>query len=208
MDPDTLAACKTLMDRDRLRIVGALATRDATVDELSDALNLPRRALARHLDRLRAVGLVRSRGDRQDTDPVQVLAIARLAAIAAELARFEAAQQPSTSDLPRADAAAPDRGWSHEDAKVLYAFVQDGRLTSIPAQHAKRLVVLRFLAATAFVPGESYPEKEVNMRLALRHPDVASLRRYLVDEGFMDRSAGIYRLREGGSQETAADPRA
>ena len=37
------------------------------------------------------------------------------------------------------------------------------------------------------------------MRLALRHADVASLRRYLVDEGFMKRSGGIYGLlpREG-----------
>lgn len=44
-----------------------------------------------------------------------------------------------------------------------------------------------------------HPKNEVNMRLALRHADVASLRRYLVDEGFMKRSGGIYGLlpREG-----------
>ncbi|MBA3435060.1 MAG: DUF2087 domain-containing protein, partial [Chloroflexi bacterium] len=35
----------------------------------------------------------------------------------------------------------------------------------------------------------------VNQRLAVLHPDVASLRRYLVDHGFMQREAGIYRLR-------------
>jgi hypothetical protein len=35
----------------------------------------------------------------------------------------------------------------------------------------------------------------VNELLALRHPDVAALRRYLVDEGFMSRNAGVYRLR-------------
>ena len=32
------------------------------------------------------------------------------------------------------------------------------------------------------------------MRLALRHPDVASLRRYLVENGYMERGGGIYRL--------------
>lgn len=191
-----LAACKTLMDRDRLRILGALAAGDTTARELTDSLNLPPRVVARHLAQLRHVGLVRPRDVPGETNPVQVLSLARLAAIAAELARFEAAQQPSTSDLPGADEATPDGGWSREDAKVLQAFVQDGRLTSIPAQLAKRLVILRFLAVAAFSPGESYPEKEVNMRLALRHPDFASLRRYLVDEGFMERSAGIYRLRE------------
>jgi hypothetical protein len=33
------------------------------------------------------------------------------------------------------------------------------------------------------------------MVLALRHPDAASLRRYLVDEGFMTRKNSVYKLR-------------
>jgi hypothetical protein len=82
------------------------------------------------------------------------------------------------------------------EAKVLGSFLVDGRLDRIPAQEKKRHVVLRFLAETDFRPGQSYPEKEVNQILALRHPDVASLRRYLVDGGYMERSAGIYRLRD------------
>ncbi len=202
MDPDVLAACKTLLERDRLRILGALAAGDATTGELSESLHLPRRAVARHLEQLRQVGLVQARDAGRNADSAQVLSLVRMAAMAAELARFEAAEQPSTSDLPGADDAAPDGGWSRDDARVLHAFIEDGRLTSIPAQLAKRLVVLRFLAASAFSKGESYPEKEVNMRLALRHPDVASLRRYLVDEGFMERSAGIYRLREPAGNPT------
>jgi hypothetical protein len=60
------------------------------------------------------------------------------------------------------------------------------------------MVVLRFLAATAFEPGVDYPERDVNLRLALRHPDVASLRRYLVDAGLVERAAGIYRLTASG----------
>lgn len=205
MDAHVLAACKTLLDRDRLRILGALAADDATARSLSESLHLPHRVVARHLDQLRHVGLVGTRDAGGGADPYQVLLVARLAAMAAELARFESTQQASTSDLPATDDAAPDGGWSREDAKVLRAFVEDGRLTSIPAQLSKRLVILRFLAASAFSPGESYPEKEVNMRLALRHPDVASLRRYLVDEGLMERSAGIYRVREPAST-LAEDP--
>ena len=54
--------------------------------------------------------------------------------------------------------------------------------------------LLRYLAETVFEPGVSYPEKEVNQRLALLHPDVASLRRYLVDLHFMARTRGVYRL--------------
>ena len=79
------------------------------------------------------------------------------------------------------------------DAKVLRAFVVDGRLASIPAQAKKREVILRYLLDACFPDDREYPEKEVNQRLALYHRDVAALRRYLVDVGLMTRSAGIYR---------------
>ena len=38
-----------------------------------------------------------------------------------------------------------------------------------------------------------YPEKEVNQRLALFHPDVATIRRGMVDAGLVTRAAGEYR---------------
>jgi hypothetical protein len=79
------------------------------------------------------------------------------------------------------------------DAKVLHAFIVDGRLVSIPAQAKKREVVLRYLLDACFPDDREYPEKEVNQRLALFHRDVAALRRYLIDAGLMTRSAGIYR---------------
>ena len=79
---------------------------------------------------------------------------------------------------------------------MLSAFVRDGRLVSIPAQHSKRLVVLHHLVRV-FEPGVRYPEREVNALLAVWHPDVAALRRYLVDEGLLTREAGVY-WRSGG----------
>ncbi len=78
---------------------------------------------------------------------------------------------------------------------MLRAFFDGERLTSIPVQHSKRLVVLRRLAESVFEKKRKYPEKEVNQLLAVRHPDAASLRRYLVDEGFMIRKKSVYRLR-------------
>jgi hypothetical protein len=44
-----------------------------------------------------------------------------------------------------------------------------------------------------FTEDRGYPEKEVNQRLGLFHPDVASLRRYMVDGGLVTREAGVYR---------------
>ena len=80
-----------------------------------------------------------------------------------------------------------------EAAKVIQTFFRDGRLVSIPARQGKRLIVLQELRERCFADDRDYPEKEVNMRLALLHPDVAALRRYLVDAQLMSRSNGIYR---------------
>jgi hypothetical protein len=77
--------------------------------------------------------------------------------------------------------------------RVLRAFVQDGRLTSIPAQDRKRQVILQWLLETRFADEGPWVERDVNMRLALVHPDVAALRRYLVDAGLMTRAGGVYR---------------
>lgn len=77
------------------------------------------------------------------------------------------------------------------------AFVVDGRLTSIPASHSKRLVILDWLAQL-FEPGRHYSEKMVNLILGQIHPDTAALRRYMVDAGYLDREAGQY-WRSGGT---------
>jgi hypothetical protein len=81
---------------------------------------------------------------------------------------------------------------------VLRAFVRsDGSLVSIPTRIGKRLVVLD-LIAQEFAVGEVYEETEVNAKLRAFHDDVAALRRYLVEEGFMDRRDGRY-WRAGGT---------
>jgi hypothetical protein len=79
--------------------------------------------------------------------------------------------------------------------KVLHAFVVDGRLASIPARERKRNIILQWLATTDFEPDREYPERDVDMRLALRHRDVAALRRSLVEGHYLARADGVYRRR-------------
>jgi hypothetical protein len=84
---------------------------------------------------------------------------------------------------------------------VLRAFLDAaGRLRTIPARRGKRLVVLDHLAQV-FEPGVRYPEQEVGVLLRAFHPDHASLRRHLVDEGFLSRADGVY-WRSGGTLTT------
>ena len=107
---------------------------------------------------------------------------------------FGFAARAAAERAPRADehADAPE-----DVARVLRAFVHDGRLTSIPAVHSKRLVILDWLAQR-FEPGRRYTEETVNLVIAQVHPDTAALRRYLVDDGLMDREQGVY-WRAGGT---------
>jgi hypothetical protein len=94
------------------------------------------------------------------------------------------ADDPTTDEL-HADAAFT--------AKTLRSFIRDGRLTSIPAREKRRLVVYRYLRDQVFTEDRAYPEAEVNMRLALFHPDVATIRRGMVDAGLVTRASGEYR---------------
>ncbi len=84
-----------------------------------------------------------------------------------------------------------------DDIEALRPFVRDGMLTKIPRKQAKREVLLDWLAQS-FEPGRHYSERQVNDALRTVHPDFATLRRLLVDEGFLDRDAESY-WRAGGS---------
>ncbi|WP_392543014.1 DUF2087 domain-containing protein [Oryzobacter telluris] len=98
------------------------------------------------------------------------------------------------------DRPALDDALRHREV-VLRAFLDvDGRLSSIPTKLSKRLVVLDHISQQ-FEPGRRYPEAEVNEVMHRFHPDHAALRRYLVEQGFLERRDGEY-WRAGGTVET------
>jgi len=78
-------------------------------------------------------------------------------------------------------------------SRTVRAFIRDGRLVSIPARERKRRVILRWLRDRLFPDDADVDEAEANARIATVHPDVAALRRYLVDTALLARSGGRYR---------------
>lgn len=200
MDPDLLAGLRALVDTNRLRIVARVGARPATVDDLAMELRQPVPGVARQVEVLIAAGLLERTGDRYDNLRARFDRVG-------ELARDLAALQSGAGDDPTGGpldgawphdgetfAATVDRmGATPDDVRILRSFLVDGRLASIPAQHRKRQVILRFLLERVFTEDREYPEKEVNQRLALFNRDVAALRRYLVDDGYAARAAGLYR---------------
>ncbi len=174
MDAGTIVGL--LADPARLKVVAALALGAGTIEEVSEASGLPLKDVALAARRLSRNGLVHRDGH----------------ALALHTERFAAAARAAAEAEPPPEPLSDDPA----EAAVLAAFVRDGRLVSIPAQHSKRRVVLDHLVRV-FEPGVRYPEREVNALLRVWHADVAALRRYLVDEGLLTREAGVY-WRSGG----------
>jgi hypothetical protein len=85
---------------------------------------------------------------------------------------------------------------------TLRVFTRDGVVETLPARLFRRRALLNHIAL-AFEPGERYPEPQLDQFLRRIHADHATLRRYLVDEGFLDRDRGVY-WRTGGSADAAA----
>ncbi len=198
MDADLLAGLRALVDQHRLRIIARLVAGPASAETLAAEMRQPLPAVGRHLEILLAAGLIERPADRPE------LFAARPDRLG-QLGRDLAALEHETTGTGRS----PGGDWPHEgesladtlarlaptpdEAKTLRAHLVDGRLVTIPAQPGKRQIVLRFLLERVFTEDRDYPEKEVNQRIALFHPDVASLRRYLVDARYVDRDAGRYR---------------
>ena len=170
---------RALADHERLAIAGHLARSRATASTLAEALDLPPKRLRKHLTRLVAAGVVRLQDDR------------RSYRLDAETLRWAAEQVGPPPAAGLALGAA-----SEDEEAVLRAFFRDGRLTEVPAKESKRRIVLGRIALE-FEPGVDYDEATVNAIVARFSTDHAALRRYLVDEGFLDRDHGRY-WRTGG----------
>ncbi len=168
-----------LADDNRLRCLSAVVLGAATEADVVRSAGLGPRAVRRALDRLTAGGLVSDAGGHLEVDASRFAAAARVAG----------RMRPEIT--PEVIGATP------EQAAAIRGFFDDGRLVSIPVPRGKRLVVLDLLAQQ-FEPGRVYAETEVNALLSRFHPDYAALRRYLVDEEFLERREGTY-WRSGGT---------
>jgi biotin operon repressor len=167
---------KALADANRLKIIGLLAQRPYSGEELAALLGLKASTVSHHLSRLAQVGLVSARAEGY-------YSVYRLE----EAALHKTCLLFSHTDLVSVAAGVDMDGY---DRKVITNFTRpDGSLKEIPAQRKKLEAILRYVVRD-FEPGKRYTEKQVNKTLSRFHEDTASLRRELVVAKLMEREGG------------------
>lgn len=62
----------------------------------------------------------------------------------------------------------------------------DGPISEFPAKEKRKVIIIKQLAKR-FEPCRKYTEKEVNAVLEAAYHDYVTLRRYLIEYGFLDR---------------------
>lgn len=185
-DPMTLVTSfKTLADPARLRILRILHRHETSVKALAENLGLTEPTVSHHLSKLRAAGFVTLRADGNHHQySINAEALARFKAQVAELELAE------STVLEAANHAWIEALEASPEAKaVLRAYTFAGRLRQYPSKEVKLLIVLDWIAS-AFELGRKYTEAEVNAIIQGFYDDFATLRRDLIDFGYLRRERG------------------
>jgi biotin operon repressor len=177
MSEELVTFFKALADSNRLKIVGLLAEKSYSVEELAELLKLKPSTVSHHLARLAEAGLVQARSESY----YNVYQLDQ--SVLQKKARTMFTQGELSNVAAEVDADAYDK-------KVIRDYTKrDGSLKTLPSQRKKLEAILRYVAQ-AFEAGKHYSEKQVNEILAGYHDDTATLRRELVGFGLMQREGG------------------
>jgi predicted transcriptional regulator len=168
---------KALADANRLKIIGLLAQKAFTVEELAGQLGLSASTTSHHLARLAKAGLVVARTEGHYY----------FYSLQTEMLKEMSQRLLHDENLPRLSEEANVDAY---DRKVLENFTDaEGRITAFPSQEKKYQALLRY-ALRAFEPGVRYSEKQVNEILLRFNEDTASLRRGMIEYHLMEREGG------------------
>ena len=200
MDSQThlLNTLKALADESRLTMLRLLHEREHAVGDLAARIELTEPTVSHHLARLREAGLVTLRmAGNQRFYRVNEVGLKAFKKLIDTLEQTPPAQQIEAFDESWITAL----GWDEEDLQVLRECTTNRRLISLPSKRKKLMIILRWLA-TNFEADKLYTEKEVNSVLkAAYERDYVSLRRDLVDFGYLrrERDGAKYWLGEKNS---------
>ena len=168
---------KALADANRLKIVGLLAEKSYSVEELAALLKLKPSTVSHHLSKLAEAELVTARAESYYS----------VYQLDKKMLEEKSRRLFSRTELSNVAAEVDVDAY---DNKVIKDYSKrDGSLKTLPAQRKKLEAILRYVVKS-FDVGKRYNEKRVNEILAQYHEDTATLRRELVGYGLMNREGG------------------
>lgn len=179
---------KALADESRLTLLNLLNEGELTVGELAERVELSEPTVSHHLSKLRETGFVNLRmAGNQRFYRINTSRLADFKRMAAQIEQLPAVPEREVSDNRWIDAL----DWDEAEKQVLRDYTVNGRLRTLPVKRQKKtLVVLRWVA-TLFEYDRLYTEPEVNAVLkSVYEPDFVSLRRDLIDFGYLRRELG------------------
>ncbi|WP_437532498.1 metalloregulator ArsR/SmtB family transcription factor [Sorangium sp. So ce726] len=181
-----IGVLKALADASRMQVVNALLERPHCAEELAERLGRAPSTVSFHLRKLDEAGLVTKR-------KTQYYLVYALRDDLLRLTLRELVALPSAASSPERRRAERSR------SQVLRSFFRGGVLVQLPKQWRKQRIVLeQFLGK--FQAGRRYREREVNEIIQAVYPDHCTIRRMLVDEGYMARDGQFYELIEAGAR--------
>ena len=174
---NSLQLFKCLADASRLQIINSLFKEDMYVERLAKRLNLSAATISTHLRKLEKIGAVQSRKEQYYT----------VYTVCPDVF------SPRVIDLIKnseGDSSEDERD-EHYRQKILSTFMAKGKITKMPAQLKKKLVLIEEISH-AFELGKPYTEKEMNLMIADYYDDFCMVRRFFVDYGMFARDNGVY----------------
>ena len=169
---------RCLSDPSRLHILTVLRQSPMHANLLANRLGLPKDDILHHLDEMIKNHIVSMKNDHNETlyfveESVFCLSISEIIGLNA----------PTLTDTET-----PEEKYRKS---VYKAFIKQGKLTALPAQKKKRMVILDMII-NLFEKGKVYQEKEVNFVIMDIFEDYCTLRRELIINGLMTRENGVY----------------
>jgi len=178
---EILSFVKAMASADRLRIVGLLSQGSKRAAEIAEMLGMHPSDVMRHLEQLTDSSAVSEADGVYDLNQKAIESLAR--------GQFEG----------KRSVYVPEEEQGEDVRKVLKTYLNaDGTIRQLPQEGKKMMIILRFIL-DAFSFDANYTEKEVNTILRRFHTDTATLRRNLIDYGFMARESDgtrYWRLKE------------
>ncbi|MBN2008581.1 metalloregulator ArsR/SmtB family transcription factor [candidate division KSB1 bacterium] len=173
-----LAILKALADDSRLSIVNALLDQDQCVEDLAQRLNLAASTVSFHLKKLENAELV-TRTKRQYYVIYSI--------------NHEIFDLPLSTllNVAETEQQIQSRRIEQSQQKVIDTFFTDGRLQKLPTQQKKRRIVLAYILGK-IDDNHRYSEQELTEIIHQYYDDHCSIRREMIDFGWLQREHGVY----------------